>query len=199
MEEPGEFFIPVLDTYHARDYAQGRWPRDGVGVMGVPLFTHVYHEFMHGYGGDSCGVSTNAAFAPLYQQAMNLVCGKAPAVAVWTRAYDPKTTDPAQTRLLRGHVELWRGPGREFLVFGRRIATEPLNVPTIHYKSSPETNRPPRQWDVPAVLQSRWRSAAGNEAVVLACIGNEPVAFAAFGSQLKLAPGEVKLLPLASR
>ncbi|MFZ2640670.1 MAG: DUF6259 domain-containing protein, partial [Verrucomicrobiia bacterium] len=131
IEEPGEFFIPVLDTYHARDYSQGRWPRDGEGVVGVPLFTHVYHEFMHGYGGDSCGVSASTSTSTLYQQGMNLVCGKTPGVAVWTRPYDPKTTDAPQARLLRGHVELWRGPAREFLVFGRRVATGPLDVPRV--------------------------------------------------------------------
>ena len=78
MEEPGEFFIPVLDTYHARDYAQGRWPRDGENVVGIPLFTHVYHEYLHGYGGDSCAVSNTPSAMCLYQQGMNLVCGKAP-------------------------------------------------------------------------------------------------------------------------
>ncbi|MBI5688180.1 MAG: hypothetical protein HZC54_24170 [Verrucomicrobia bacterium] len=199
MEEPGEFFIPVLDTYHARDYAQGRWPRDGAGVIGVPLFTHVYHEFMHGYGGDSCGVSTNAGGSTLYQQGMNLVCGKAPGVAVWTRAYDPKATDAAQARLLRGHVELWRGPAREFLVFGRRVAAKPLDVPTVRGKFYTGGDRKPRELDVPAVLHSQWRSPAGDEAAVFACVASEPVSFTAFGQQLKLAPGEVKFLPLTVR
>jgi len=196
MEEPGEFFIPVLDTYHARDYSQGRWPRDGVGVIGVPLFTHVYHEFMHGYGGDSCGVSTSASAGTLYQQGMNLVCGKTPGVAVWTRPYDPKATDAAQARLLRGHVELWRGPAREFLVFGRRVATGPLDVPRVRCKFFTGAGRSPRELELPAVLHSQWRTRAGDEAAVFVCVGNEPVSFTAFGRQLELAPGGVKFLPL---
>jgi hypothetical protein len=199
MEEPGEFFIPVLDTYHARDYAQGRWPRDGAGVIGVPLFTHVYHEFMHGYGGDSCAVSTQPSPTALYQQAMNLVCGKAPGVAVWTRSYDPKATDAAQARLLRGHVDLWRGPAREFLVFGQRMAAKPLDVPTVRGRFYTGGDRKPRELDVPAVLHSQWRSPAGDEAAVFACVANEPVSFSAFGQQLRLAPGEVKFLPLPVR
>ena len=56
IEEPGEFYLPVLDTYHARDLHQGRWPRSGAGVLGVPLFTHVYHEYMAGYGSEGCYV-----------------------------------------------------------------------------------------------------------------------------------------------
>lgn len=199
MEEPGEFYIPVLDTYHARDYQQGRWPRDGAGVIGVPLFTHVYHEFMHGYGGDSCGVSTAASTSTLYQQGMNLVCGKAPGVAVWTRSYDPKATDAAQARLLRGHIELWRGPAREFLVFGRRMAAKPLDVPTVRGRFYTGGDRKPHELNVPAVLHSQWRSPAGDEAAVFACVANEPVSFTAFGQQLRLAPGEVKFLPLPVR
>ena len=199
MEEPGEFFIPVLDTYHARDYAQGRWPRDGAGVIGVPLFTHVYHEFMHGYGGDSCGVSTSANAGTLYQQGMNLVCGKTPGVAVWTRPYDPKTTDAVQARLLRGHVELWRGPAREFLVFGRRVAAGPLDVPTVRCKFFTGGDRPPRELDVPAVLHSQWRLPVGDEAAVFVCVGNGPVSFTAFGQRFELVPGEVKFLPLTTR
>lgn len=199
IEEPGEFFIPVLDTYHARDYSQGRWPRDGEGVVGVPLFTHVYHEFMHGYGGDSCGVSASTSTSTLYQQGMNLVCGKTPGVAVWTRPYDPKTTDAPQARLLRGHVELWRGPAREFLVFGRRVATGPLDVPRVRCKFFTGAGRPPRELEVPAVLHSQWRAPAGDEAAVFVCVGNEPVSFTAFGQNFKLAPGEVKFLPLTTR
>ncbi|MBI5396013.1 MAG: hypothetical protein HZA91_12020 [Verrucomicrobia bacterium] len=193
IEEPTEFFIPVLDTYHARDYAQGRWPRDG-GVIGVPLFTHVYHEFMHGYGGDSCYVSTNASPTGLYQQAMNLVCGKAPGVAVWTRPYDPAATHALQARMLRSHFELWSGPAREFLVFGRRVASPALNVPTTRAKFSPKSSGPPSELDMPAVLHSSWRLPDGRAGTVFACIANEPVTFDAIGKTLTLQPGEAKFV-----
>lgn len=196
MEEPGEFFIPVLDTYHARDYAQGRWPRDGAGVIGVPLFSHVYHEYLHGYGGDSCGVSSTPNTSNLYQQAMNLVCGKAPGVAVWTRSFDPQTTDKLQAKLLRGHVALWQGPAREFLVFGSRVAAGPLEVPILRCKFFVGPDRPVRELEVPAVLHSRWRLPDGREGAVVACVAEQPVGFLAFGQTLELAPGEVKFLPL---
>ena len=192
IEEPGEFFIPVLDTYHARDYAQGRWPRDGKNVEGVPLFTHVYHAYLAGYGGDSCSVSSQAQASALYQQGMNLVCGKAPAVAVWTRAYDPAATDAAQARLLRDHVRLWRA-AQPFLVFGDRVAAPPLAVPTLTNRFWTGASQPPRELAVPAVLHSRWRSADNKTATVFACIANEPVAFESGGKTLTLQPGEAAL------
>lgn len=190
IEEPAEFFIPVLDTYHARDYQQGRWPRDGTGVIGIPLFTHVYHEFLHGYGGDSCGVSTNKSGEALYQQGMNLVCGKAPGVAVWTRDYAPQATDPAQLRMLRSHFDLWRGPAQEFLVWGKRMAVAPLKVPALHRKFWTGTGQPPQELDVPAVLHSAWRLPDGRSGSVFAGIGDGAVTFEVHGRSLTLQPGE---------
>lgn len=197
MEEPGEFFIPVLDTYHARDYAQGRWPRDGAGVIGVPLFTHVYHEYLHGYGGDSCSVSTEPSLTALYQQAMNLVCGKAPGVAVWGRDFDPRATETAQLRLLRGHVELWRGPAQEFLVFGQRVATPPLAVPTVRHRFFVRPGQPPRELGLPAVLHSAWKLPDGRRGTVFVCAAHEAVEFEWGQVRVKLQPGECRFVQSA--
>jgi hypothetical protein len=192
VEEPGEFFIPVLDTYHARDYAQGRWPRDVANGEGVPFFTTVYHAYITGYGGDSCGVSSRPDGTALYQQGMNLVCGKAPAVAVWTRAYDPASTDAAQLRLLREHVRLWK-TAQPYLVFGDRIAAPPLAVPTITNRFWSAANKPPRELAVPSVLHSAWRSPENKTATVFVCIARAPVTFEAGGKTLTLQPGEAIL------
>ena len=85
MEEPGEFFIPVLDAYHAREFAEGRWPRDGRGVRGVSLFTFIYHDYLLGYGSESAGISTSPSSQNVYSAAANLVSGKITAAGVWGR------------------------------------------------------------------------------------------------------------------
>ncbi len=199
IEEPSEFLIPVLDTYHARDYAQGRWPRDGAGIIGVPLFTHVYHEYMHGYGGDSCGITTAPSLAALYQQAMNLVCGKTPAVAVWTRDFDPRKTDPAQLRLLRQHAELWRGPAREFLVFGERVASPPLAVPQVQHKFFVYAGQPEHKLAQPAVLHSAWKLPDGRSGTVYVCAAQDTIEFEAGGTTFKLQPGEARFVEHSTR
>jgi hypothetical protein len=190
IEEPGEFYIPVLDTYHARDYAQVRWPRSGDGIEGVPLFTHVYHDYLHGYGGDSCGVSLTPSRRALYEQAMNLVCGKAPAVAVWNRWSEPSQIDAAQRRLLRSHGELWRGPAHDFLVFGRRIAAPAREVPSLDISFTDKSSKKPRTLRFPSVLDGLWELPDGRRGHVFACIADRPVTFAVDGEKMVLAPGE---------
>lgn len=193
MEEPGEFFIPVLDTYHARDYAQVRWPRDGENVIGIPLFTHVYHEYLNGYGGESkVSAAPNAEW--LYQQGMNLVCGKTPTVATWGQSFDPAATDPAQARLLRAHCELWRGAGKDFLVYGTRLTTPPLDVPQHALKFFGGTGRPARTIQAPAVLTGRWRAPDGRIGRVCVGIAATPVTCEVDGEKITLAPGEVMLI-----
>ncbi len=190
IEEPGELYIPVLDTYHARDYAQVRWPRSGDGIEGVPLFTHVYHDYLHGYGGDSCGVSLTPSRRALYEQAMNLVCGKAPAVAVWSGWGEPSQIDAAQCRLLRSHGELWRGPAHDFLVFGRRIAAPVLEVPSLDIGFTDKSSKKPRTLRFPSVLDGLWELPDGRRGRVFACIADRPVTFTVDGEKMVLAPGE---------
>ena len=190
IEEPAEFFIPVLDTYHARDYKQASWPRAGRGIVGVPAFTHVYHDYMHGYGGDSCQVSAKPWPVSLYQQAANLVCGKTPGVAVWTRWYDPRSTHEVQRRMLRVHFDLWRGPARDFLVFGRRIASPALNVPIREVSFYDWKKKTRTGLEVPSVLHSAWRLPDGRTGFVFACIAAKAVSFDALGHSFSLRPGE---------
>ncbi|MBN8217111.1 MAG: hypothetical protein J0L75_10760 [Spirochaetes bacterium] len=191
MEEPNEYFMPVLDTVHARDYAQGRWPRDGRTTIGIPLFSHVYHEYQHGYGGDSCAVSDKKGGNTLYQQGMNLVCGRAPAVAVWTRDYDPATTHPFQIRLLKGHLELWKTKA-DFLALGEREESRDLPAPRLLLKFWQGSGKPQRELEVPAVLRGAWVNARGARGEVWACIADAAVTITNRGEAVTLEPGEVR-------
>jgi hypothetical protein len=203
-ESVGEFFIPVLDTYGSSDYEQSRYPRHGEGVIGVPLFTHVYHEFLYGRCGARAIVSPRwGDLVAHYHQGMSLVCGKAPGAAAGGRAYDPAAAHESQVRLLRGYFDLWRGPAREFLVFGERVACQPLDVPEISQRFFPMEHRDPdakpTEYKPPSVLHSVWRSSSGAKAAVFVCIDKKRVTFDAFGSRFSLQPGEVKFLPISER
>ena len=195
IEEPGEFYLPLLDTYHARDLHQGRWPRSGAGVLGVPLFTHVYHDFLPGYGSEGCYVSERASQVAMYQLGMNLVCGKVPSVAVWGRWCDPRKLDPPQARLLRAHMDLWRSPAGEFLSFGQRLASPALDVPSFERTYMATDGKTRLRLSLPSVLHSSWRLVDGRVGTIFACVCDKPVEFT-FGSEtLVLAPGEAAFRP----
>jgi len=195
IEEPGEFYLPLLDTYHARDLHQGRWPRSGAGVLGVPLFTHVYHDFLPGYGSEGCYVSERANQLAMYQLGMNLVCGKVPAVAIWGRWCDPEKLDPAQARLLKAHMDLWRGPAGEFLNFGQRLASPKLDVPSFELTFREKDGKTRRRLSLPSVLHSAWRLPDGREGTIFACVYTKPVTFTFAGETLTLSPGEAAFRP----
>jgi hypothetical protein len=195
IEEPNEFYIPLLDTYHARDLHQGRWPRTGAGIEGVPLFTHVYHDYMAGYGSEGCYVSSWPSKLAMYQLGMNLVCGKMPSVALWGRWFEPEKLDLPQQRLIRAHQDLWRGPAGEFLNFGQRVASPDLDVPGIDMNFSEKDGKTRRPLTVPSVLHARWRLADGRTGTIFACIHDKPVEFTFDGQKLTLQPGEAVFRP----
>ena len=194
IEEPGEFYLPLLDTYHARDLHQGRWPRSGAGVLGVPLFTHVYHDYLAGYGSEGCYASDRPSRLAMYQMGMNLVCGKIPAVALWGRWCEPEQVDPPQQRLLRAHIDLWRGPAGEFLNDGQRVAVPPLDVPSFDHTFR-EKNGTKRFLSLPTVLHSGWRLPDGREGTLFACVDDKPVEFISAGETIRLEPGEAAFRP----
>ncbi len=190
IEEPGEFYLPLLDTYHARDLHQGRWPRSGAGVLGVPLFTHVYHDYVAGYGSEGCYASERPNRFALYQIGMNLTCGKMPSVAIWGRWCEPEKVDAPQRRLLKAHLDLWRGPAGEFLNFGRRVASPELDVPPMEMTFTEKDGKTRRPLSVPSVLHSTWKLADGRIGAVFACVYDKPVEFTFGKERIALQPGE---------
>ncbi len=190
IEEPGEFYLPLLDTYHARDLHQGRWPRSGAGVLGVPLFTHVYHDYLAGYGSEGCYVAEKPNQLALYQIGMNLVCGKMPSVAIWGRWCEPEKVEALQQRLLKAHLDLWRGAAGPFLNYGQRVASPELDVPLLEMTFAEKDGKTKRPLAVPSVLHGTWRLTDGRTGTLFACIANKPVTFMFDNTTLTLEAGE---------
>ena len=175
VEEPGEYFIPVLDTYHARDYAEGRWPRDGKGIRGVPLFTFIYHAYLLGYGGDSAGISTGASAQNIYSAAANLVNGKITAAAVWGRSLPAEQVEKRQLELLAAALAMAKGPAREFLLYGERMPTPRLDVPEVKIPVWIQSAGKAEERTFPAVAQALWRLRDGRMGWVAVNVSGEAV------------------------
>ena len=175
-------------------FAPGALAASGAGVTGVPLFTHVYHEYLAGYGSEGCYASEHPSPLALFQMGSNLVCGKAPAVALWGRWVEPEKVNKVQLRLLRSHLALWRGEAGEFLNYGRRVASPALAVPALEmvFAEKDGTKRPQT---VPAVLHAKWQLANGRAATVFACIAEKPVEFVVGKERVRLEPGEAAFRP----
>ncbi len=168
IEEPGELYIPLLDCYHARDYAVGRWPRSGPGnAYPAPLFTYVYHEYCLGYGGDSASLATTKAPLLIFYQAMNLVCGKTPGGCVWGRRIEASELEPSLAQITRGHCALLRAGLQKYLLFGTMRDFDLADSPPLEYKSKVG------RWALPSVPSSAFASADGGLGYVFANVSDE--------------------------
>lgn len=186
IEEPGEYYIPLLDTYHSRDLR----PRDGKGVVGVPLFTHVYHDYIAGYGSEGACVTENLNVYCLYQIGTNLVSGKIPSIAIWDRWFEPEKIHPTELRLLRSHIELLQSPVGEFLNFGRRVGSKELDVPVREVIYLERDRTTCHKLITPSILHSSWVLEDGRECTIFASIAEKAVVFDFYGEQIRLEPGQ---------
>ena len=175
IEEPAELAIPLLEVYHARDYSQGRWPR-GPGLLGVPLFTYLYHEYMLGYGGDSAGAGKFPNDMYVLQQALNLVCGKTPGISAWGSLVEASDIHPDQLRMLKAHTNLLSTSAREYLVMGRMIHPLRFDSPSVAVKVWDKATKKTFSMDFPGVLHSGWALPNGNRGYVFANISHADVA-----------------------
>ncbi|MDH7570482.1 MAG: DUF6259 domain-containing protein, partial [Armatimonadota bacterium] len=175
MEEPNEFFIPVLDAYHARDYAEARWPRNGAGVRGVPLFTFVYHHHCLGYGGDSAPITPNPSQFAALQHALNLVCGKLPAGAVWSRWQPAEGVSSDQISLLRSAAALWASPVGEALAKGRRLAGGEVQADPLLLKVPVQGTNRTEERTYPSVVHGAYALPDGRVARVYVNLGSQRI------------------------
>ncbi|MEW6359162.1 MAG: DUF6259 domain-containing protein [Planctomycetota bacterium] len=158
IEEPAEYYIPVLTAYHSRDDSERHWPRSGLGIRGVPLFTYLYHEYSLGYGGHGPNVSSKKRNrAGEYMSAADFVCGKIPALSYWSAHVDAKDVDPDQMKIIQNIAAILDGPAREYLLFGKMLHPIPLDAPETKIGFWNEAAKKADQLAFPAVLHSVWQ------------------------------------------
>lgn len=160
VEGPGEVYMPYLDTYHARDSAEGRWPRDVPGSVGVPLFTHVYHEYLPGYGGPPAEIYSWSNPQAVLTTAFNLVHGKSSVASVYPRYLSASQVYSEQMEMLLESIRMMQTPAKDYLLFGQRLAMPPLEAPGVIIPVwIPLKPSEPRVF--PSVLSSGWGLADG--------------------------------------
>jgi hypothetical protein len=166
QEWQSELFLQDLDVYHARNYDQPR------GLMGVPLFSYLYHEYLPCYGGDwSSFLSDNTN--GVYYHAANFVNGNLPAgcpqsMKKMTRNAEPEEADEAILRMARHTCRLFSAY-TDFLVLGKMLKTPALQIEgetikfvgvNFGFGKGPLT--------VPSVLHRAWQAPDGRVAYAMA-------------------------------
>jgi hypothetical protein len=174
IEEPGELYIQTIDLYHARDYAEGRFPRDTRGAVGVPLFTYLYHEYSLAYGGQ-LALSARASRFTVMALAQNVINGKIPGAATWDSILPASDIHPDQAQMLRAGLALMRTPARDYLLFGKRLRTEllPVTDEEIPVPVSSGGNYAEERRRFPGVLHSGWILSDGRVGYVAVNIGKQ--------------------------
>ena len=128
LEESGELYIPHVDIFHTGEYVQRFWPRAGKGVVGVPLFSYLYHEYALGFGGGTAPLATGEEnlSAALYAQGMNLITGKMPAGAAWMKLIPFSTLNPMLQKFIRDGAGLLKSEAGKYLLYGKIFHLEGL-------------------------------------------------------------------------
>ncbi|MDX9980529.1 MAG: DUF6259 domain-containing protein [Lentisphaeria bacterium] len=163
-EEPHEELIPYLDGFHMREYKEKWWYRAKPGVVGIPLFTYLYHEYAIGYGGDNAQIGPRNEVWNTRCHAVNLVSGKTPGVSVWSSPSQLFESHPAPLAMIRHHCQLFKTRAVEHLMLGTMLHPLVPEVPMQNYRVWTTTGGTGRAEDFaePAILTSSWQAPDGS-------------------------------------
>jgi len=169
QEWQSEIFLQDLDAYHARSWDQPR------GLLGVPLFAFLYHEYLPAYGGDwgsflpdnTCGIHYHGS---------NFINGCLPAgcpQTMWREVinHPPEDADPRTLRMARNAAHAFLRH-TAYLVYGTMLKDLDLDVPalSVPFVGLDFYGWPKSSIEVPSVLHRAWRAPDGRCAVALANI-----------------------------
>ncbi|MGA2977857.1 MAG: DUF6259 domain-containing protein [Spirochaetia bacterium] len=175
QEWQSEIFLQDLDVYHARSWDQR-------GLLGVPLFAFLYHEFLPCYGGDwSSFLPENTS--GVHYHASNYVNGCLPAgcpQTMWREVinHPPRDADPAILTMAR-NASLAFVRDVRYLVLGKMLKMPPLEVPRVPvtFVGLDFYGWPKGTIQLPSVLGRRWQSPEGSVGYALANISSASQAF----------------------
>ena len=168
-----EVCLPLFQETELRIYP----PDYGVDI--VPLYQYLFHEcvVLQGMMGNA-----PEPYHLVLRNAANCVLGGIPGGVLtgdgtlldkdtnnWA-PWEPHVEDSANAfKVIRAVGALRRGPGKDFLVYGRMLKPAQVNgIPMVEWAYNGRHNR------IPAVFHSAWQSPDGRMAIVLANWTAEP-------------------------
>jgi len=167
-EQPAnETCLPLYQECDVRVYPPG------YGGAAVPLYQYLYHECIVMQGG--MGGGPEPYHLPI-RNAFNCVLGILPGAVLtgdgtllnkdtfnWARWEPAVGNNDHALAVIRTATALRRGPGKDFLVFGRmQRPAEVAQIPTVTWEAQSRVYR------VPAVFHMAWQAPDGRFGVVLA-------------------------------
>lgn len=173
--------VRVIPPGHTSDYAF------------MPLYHYLYHECITLQGGMGVGPEPHHLET---RNACNAVLGEIPGAVMtgdgsllnkdtgnWARWAPKVGSDAAAVAMLRSVLALRRGPGRDFLVYGRMLRPAAVDgVPLVTWEREARMNR------IPALFHAAWQAPDGRAGVVLANWTDKPVRTALRDERLGLRP-----------
>lgn len=167
---PNEFFMPNFQVCDQRVAPPGH---NAYGRLFFPLQSFLYHEFLVTQGG--FGAGPEPYHMPI-RTACNLVMGEIPGAVLtpdgsllnrdtfnWAPWSPVVGSNDDSLAMLRSASALRRGPGRDYLVFGRMLKPAQVDgIKTIHWENARQVN------DIPGVFHSAWQTPGGKYGAVLA-------------------------------
>ncbi|MBM3477133.1 MAG: hypothetical protein FJX75_28020 [Armatimonadetes bacterium] len=168
MEDPGELYLPRLDTHISRANDVIGWPAVGPGSEVVPAFAYVYGDLV-----PSTNVDIQHTCRPddlvLLRTAREFIfgAGLSTQLTPWQVLADygednlfptPEKMDKDQLTLLRNCVRTHDGPLRPYLNSGRMLVARLRGIPTVTMKTQHQTGTKSEEATItsPAVLRSAW-------------------------------------------
>jgi hypothetical protein len=168
MEDPGELYLPYLDTYISRANDVIGWPAVGPGSEVVPAFAYVYGDLI-----PSTNVDIQHTSRPddmvLLRTAREFIfgAGLSTQLTPWQVLADygednlfptPDKMDRDQLTLLRNCVLTRDGPLRPYVAAGRMFLRPWLQVPRVTLAAQHQTGTQTEEATIatPAVLGSTW-------------------------------------------
>jgi len=164
MEEPGELYIPYLQTIQSRPYVlTPEFPIRAPMAEAVPLFMYLYHDYLSGWASHVPG---RCGGHPYHSVAKGFAAGCMPGMLHRILYHPHIRWAPTVREMFFKCCRLYREEGLPFLLYGRMMKPLAIDVSMRTIKVTYGRKKTKSDLDVPAFYHSVWQAPDGRRAVV---------------------------------